>query len=496
MSEKVAVGPMEHLRGIAETKTLCAFFSRKEQRAWKIKGGLLLKIIIVGAGKVGFTLAQLLSGEGHDITIIDKNENSIRHASDALDVICIKGSGASPEVLKAAGVQSADVLLAATSLDEVNMLCSLAAKQLGVKYTVARIRDLEYTKNVSSFQRDMNIDMVINPEYATAIEISQLLRFPHATNIDTFFRGRVELLGMTVQAGDFIVGKSLSELSGKLRNLPFLFCAVQRQHEVTIPNGDFIPQPGDRLHLIGTPVGIQQFFRLLGRNLPKVNSVFIVGGSRIAQYLSGMLEQMNMSVTIVDNQEERCNFLSEAFPKALVLHGDGTDPELLASEHFTSHDSFIALTGRDEDNLLISLYAKQQGIKKVVAKCNRDNYFSIVHSAGLESVVSPKLITVGRILQVVRSFKNKKGSVMVALHRFADIEVEASEFVVNHTVHHLGTPLKDLPLKPGILIAAVLHQNKVSIPSGDTVLHQGERVIVVSYDQIILNFNDIYLDNP
>ncbi len=455
-----------------------------------------MKIIIVGAGKVGFTLAQLLSEEGHDITIIDKNENSIRHASDALDVICIKGSGASPDVLKAAGVQSADILLAATSLDEVNMLCSLAAKQLGVKYTVARIRDLDYTKNLSSFQRDMNIDMVINPEYAAAIEISQLLRFPHATNIDTFFRGRVELLGMNVQAGDFIVGKSLAELSYKLQPLPFLFCAAQRRDTVIIPNGSFVPQPGDRLHLIGTPVGTQQFFRLLGRNLPKVHSVFIVGGSRIAQYLSGMLEQMNMSVTIVDREEDRCRFLSEAIPRALILHGDGTDPELLASEHFTSHDSFIALTGRDEDNLLISLYAKQQGIKKVVAKCNRDNYFSIVHSAGLESVVSPKLVTVGRILQVIRSFHNKKGSVMVALHRLADTEVEASEFVINDAVRHLGTRLRDLPLKPGILIAAVLHQNKVSIPTGDTVLHQGDRIIVVSFDQIILNFNDIYLERP
>lgn len=451
-----------------------------------------MKIIIVGAGKVGFTLAAHLSDEQHDVTIIDKNDGAIRHASEALDVMCIKGSGASPSILKSAGIEDADFLLATTSLDEVNMLCSLAAKQLGAKYTVARIRDVEYTANLPSFQRDMNINMVINPEYATAIEISHLLRFPHATNIDTFFRGRVELLGTTVQEGDFIIGRSLAELSAKLQELPFLFCAAQRGAQIIIPNGSFVPQKGDRLYVIGSPLGIQQYFKILGRYVPKVHSVFIVGGSRIAHYLSKMLLQMRMSVTIVDNQEERCRFLSETMPSALILHGDGTDPELLASEHFTNHDAFIALTGRDEDNLLISLYAKQHGLKKVVAKCNRDNYFSIVHSAGLESVVSPKLITVSRILQVVRGFENKKGSIMVSLYRFADNEAEAAEFEINGTALHLDVPLKDLPLKPGILIAAIMRSGKITIPNGTTTILQGDRVIVVSSDQMILDFNDIY----
>lgn len=451
-----------------------------------------MKIIIVGAGKVGFTLAEQLSREQHDVTIIDRNEAAIRHASDALDVMCIKGSGASPATLKTAGAEQADFVLSATSLDEVNMLCSLMAKQLGAKYTIARIRDVDYTADLSAFQRDLNIDMVINPEFSTAIEISHLLRFPPAANIDTFLHGQVELLSTMVQEGDFIIGRSLSELSRKLQTLSFLFCAAQRGNEVIIPNGSFVPQVGDRLYVIGSPMGLHQYFRLLGRYVPKVHSVLIIGGSRIAHYLTHMLNEMHMKVTIVDNQEARCQFLSERLPNALLLCGDGTDQELLLTEHFTNHDAFIALTGRDEDNLLISLYAKQQGLKKVIAKSNRDNYTGIARSAGLESILSPKKVTVDRILRVVRGLEDKKSSIMVALYRFADNEAEAAEFEISKDTLYLGVPLKDLPLKPGVLLCAIFHQHKVIIPSGNDTIHAGDRIIVVSHDQVISEFNDIY----
>ena len=451
-----------------------------------------MKIIIIGAGKVGFTLAEHLSQENHDVTIIDKRETAIRHASDSLDVMCLKGSGASPGVLKQAGVAGADLVLSATSLDEVNMLCSLVAKQLGAKYTIARVRDVEYTADLSDFQRDLDIDMVINPEYSTAIEISHLLRFPAATNIDTFFRGKAELLGMTVREGDFIIGSPLADLSRRLQNLPFLFCGAERDGKVIIPKGSFTAQAGDKLYLIGTPNGIERYFLMLKRQLTKVQSVFIVGGSRIAHYLAHMLQGMHMSVTIVDNQEARCRLLSETLPQALILHGDGTDQELLATEHFSRNDAFISLTGRDEDNLLISLYAKQQGLKKVIAKCSRDTYVSIVRSAGLESIVSPKMVAVGRILQMVRSYENKAGGIMLSLYRFADDRAEAAEFEVSASAMHLGKPLKDLPLRPRVLIAAIFHEGEVIIPNGNHVIREGDRVIVVSYNQSIEDFNDIY----
>lgn len=452
-----------------------------------------MNIIIVGAGKVGFTLAEQLSSADHDVTIIDNNELAIRHASDALDVMCIKGSGASPASLKAAGASNADFVLATTSLDEVNMLCSLMAKQLGAKYTIVRIRDVEYTADLSAFRRDLNIDMVINPEFSTAIEISHLLRFPPAATIDTFLRGRVELLGTTVQEGDFIIGRSLSDLSRKLQPLPFLFCAAQRGEEVIIPHGDFVPQVGDALYVIGSPLGLHQYFRLLGRYVPKVNSVLMIGGSRIAHYLAQMLDQMHMKVTIVENRADRCEFLSDLLPRALILYGDGTDQELLMTEHFSNHDAFIALTGRDEDNLLIALYAKQQGLKKVIAKSNRDNYTGIARSAGLESILSPKMITVSSILRVVRGYEESKDNRMVALYRFADNDAEAAEFELTKDTLYLGVPLKDLPLKPGVLLSAILHQDKVTIPTGNDTLYLGDRVIVVSHDQPISAFNDIYL---
>lgn len=453
-----------------------------------------MKIIIVGAGKVGFTLAEHLSREEHDVTIIDRNEAAIRHASDALDVMCIKGSGASPATLTAAGAEGADFVLAATSMDEVNMLCSLMSKQLGAKYTIARIRDVEYTADLSAFRRDLNIDMVINPEYSTAIEISHLLRFPPAANIDTFLRGRVELLSTKVQEGDFIIGHSLAELSRKLQTLSFLFCAAQRGGEVIIPNGNFVPELGDILYVIGSPVGLHQYFRLLGRYVPKVSSVLMIGGSRIAHYLTQMLDQMHMKVCIVENQLARCEFLSERLTKALILHGDGTDQELLMTEHFANHDAFIALTGRDEDNLLIALYAKQQGLKKVIAKSNRNNYTDIARSAGLESIISPKMITVSSILRVVRGYEESKDNRMVALYRFADDEAEAAEFEITKDTLYLGVALKDLPLKPGVLLSAILHQDKVTIPSGNDTLYLGDRVIVVSHKQFIANFNDIYIE--
>jgi trk system potassium uptake protein TrkA len=453
-----------------------------------------LNIIIIGAGKVGFTLAAQLSREKHNVTIIDKNDDALRRAGDALDVMAIRGSGASPSVLKQAGVASADFLLAATSFDEVNMLCSLVAKRLGAKYTVARIRDVEYTANLSSFQRDLDIDMVINPEYATAIEISHLIRFPPAANIDTFFRGRVELISTSVQAGDFLIGRSLASLSPKLQKLPLLFCAAERAEIPIIPNGNYVPQLGDKLYIIGTPKGLHEFFHLLGRYVPKVHSVFIVGGSRIAIYLAAMLErEMRIPVTIIESDAARCRHLSETLPKAQILQGDGTDQEVLATEHFTKHDAFVALTGRDEDNLLIALYARQQGLKKVIAKSNRDNYTDIGNSAGLESILSPKIITASRILRTIRELDNKKGNIMTSLYRFADSGIEAAEFKISETARNLNTPLKDLSLKPGILIAAISHDGKVLIPNGASAFTLRDRVILVYYDQTILDFNDIFL---
>ena len=451
-----------------------------------------MKIIIVGDGKVGFTLAEHLSREEHDVTIIDTSDNALQKASDTLDVMCIKGNGASLTALKEAGADTADLLIAVTNLDEVNMVCCLTGKRLGAKYTIARVRNFEYTAAQGMLKMGMGIDLLINPENDTAVEISRILRFPSAANIETFYRGRVELMSFRAREEDFFIGQPLSALSRKVRDLPILFCAAERNEEVLIPDGSFVPQVGDKLYLIGAPLGLHGFFELMGRYAPKIRNVFVVVGGRITFYLAALMERMNMKVTIVERKEERCRQLSELLPHTLVINGDGTDQELLESENMAANDAFVALTDRDEDNLIISLYALQKGLKKVVAKCNRQNYTGIVQHLGLDSVISPKLITAGHILQVVRGMQNSKGSVMNALYRIAEGGAEAAEFAVNGTTRHLHTPLKDLRLKRGVLIAVIIHQGQVIIPVGSSVISSGDTVIIISRGMGILDVNDIY----
>ena len=454
-----------------------------------------MKIIIVGNGKVGFTLAEHLSQEEHDVTVIDTNDEALRHASDALDVMCVKGNGAAISPLEEAGVSTADVVIAATNLDEMNMVCCLTAKRLGAKFTIARVRNVEYAMEFSHLKDELGVDLAINPENATAVEISRLLRFPPAANIETFCRGRVELIGFRVREGDFLVGAPLSAQSRKLQSLSMLLCAAERENgEVVIPDGSFVPQVGDHLYLVGDPVGLTSFFRLLGRHTPKSRDVLVVGGGRIAHYLAVILDRIGMHVKIIERSMERCRHLSEVLPHAMILCGDGTDQELLEQENVSATDAFVALTDRDEDNLIISLYAMQQGIAKVVAKSNRQNYAGIAHAAGLDSVISPKLITAGQILQVVRGMQNSKGSIMNALYKIADGHAEAMEFVANETTRYQGVPLKELKLKKGILIAVLVHDGRIIIPDGSAVISAGDTVIIVSRSHGILDINDIYDD--
>ncbi len=463
------------------------WFERKEES---------LKIIIVGDGKVGFALAEHLSQEEHDVTVIDTNDDALRRASEALDVLCVKGNGASITALREAQAGTADVVIAATSMDEINMVCALAAKRLGAGYTIARVRNVEYAMELALLKDALGIDMVINPENATAVEISRLLRFPQAADLETFCRGRVELISFRVREGDFVADQPLSALSGKLQELPMLFCAAERgEGDVVIPNGAFVPRVGDRLYIIGQPTGLTDFFRLLGRHTPKIRNAFLVGGGRIAYYLAAILDRLGIQVKIVERSEERCRVLSEALPRATILCGDGTDQQLLEEEDVSAADAFVALTDRDEDNLIVSLYAMQQGIPKVVAKSNRQNYEGIAHAAGLDSVISPKYITAGQILQVVRGMQNSKGSIMNALYKIADGHTEAMEFVANETTRYRGVPLKELKLKEGILIAVLVHQGKIIIPDGSAVISAGDTVIIVSRSHGILDINDIY-DDP
>ena len=376
--------------------------------------------------------------------------------------------------------------------DEVNMVCSLTAKSLGAKYTIARIRNQEYTASVAELRRNLKIDMAINPENSTAVEISRLLRFPSAANIETFCRGKVELMGFRLQEGDFLVGSPLYALPDRVKKLALLFCAVDRGGEVSIPNGSFVPKAGDKLYMVGRPDSLDQFFRQLGRYAPKVKQVFLVGGGKVSMYLAAILDRMGIRLKIIEHNEERCRLISERFPRVTVICGDGTDSELLESENLTASDAFVALTDRDEDNLIISLYAMQQGLSKVITKCNRQNYAGIVRSLGLDSVISPKFVTASNIVHVVRGLQNSQGSVMNSLHRIADGGAEAMEFTVGPGTKHLGVPLKDLKLRPGVLLAVIVRKNIIIIPEGSSFLQKDDRVIIIAREGGVLDLNDIY----
>lgn len=453
-----------------------------------------MKIVIVGGGKVGYTLAAALSAENHDITIIDNNEDALSRASDTLDVMCIKGNGASVTALAEAGAADADVLMAVTSRDEINMLCCLLGKRLGTAFTIARIRDVEYSRELDVLKQGVGLDMVINPELATAVEVSRLVRFPSADNIETFCRGRVELVGFRTQKGDFLSGQPLSALTRQLQNLPVLICAVERGEQFFIPNGSFVIEQGDMVYIIGELYGVAAFFRILGRLTPKAKTVLMVGGGRIAHYLSEILDKLGMKVKIIEKDEERCLHLSEELPKALVLCGDGTDQELLDVENLHGVDVFLAITGHDEENLITALYARQCGVPKVIAKANRQNYAGVARAVGIDSIISPKLITANEILRVVRGMESSEGSVMSTLYRIAGGRAEATEFVAGPSTRNLGVPLKKLRLKPGILLAVIAHGNALTIPEGNSVLSSGDSVIVIAEGGAIRDLNDIYAE--
>ena len=455
-----------------------------------------MDIVIVGSGKVGFSLAEQLVREEHNVTIIDNDEEALHRAGDQLDVMTVRGNGVATAALREAGAGNADLLVAATNSDEVNMVCCLTAKDLGAKYTIARIRNQEYTSSVADLRRDLKIDMVINPENTTAVEISRLLRFPSAANIETFCRGLVELMGFRLQEGDFLVGAPLYNLPGQIKKLSLLFCAVDRNGEVSIPNGSFVPQAGDKLYLIGRPDSLDQFFRQLGRYAPKVKQVFLVGGGKISMYLANILDRMGIRLKIIEHSEERCRLISERFPRVTVICGDGTDSELLESENLTASDAFISLTDRDEENLIISLYAMQQGLGKVITKCNRQSYAGIVRSLGLDSVISPKFVTASHILHVVRGMQNSQGSVMNSLHRIADGGAEAMEFTVGPGTRSLNVPLKELKLRPGVLLAVIVRGKDIIIPEGSSFLQEGDQVIIIARDGGVLDLNDIYAAEP
>lgn len=451
-----------------------------------------MRILVVGDGKVGHTLAEHLTQEEHDVVIIDRDEETLQRCEDTLDVLCVRGNGANAKTLIDAGVDKADIVIAATASDETNMLCCLIAKRLGAEYSIARIRDPEYNESLTLLQRELGIDMAINPERATALEISRLLRFPFASNIESFAKGHVEMVEFRAQEKDSITGHPLKDLSSHLPGIPrVLYAAIERNGDVIIPNGETVIHPGDRVHVAADMVTITNYFRYMGKNSLRVKNVMLLGGGRISYYLAKMIVPMGIHVSLIEINPQKALALSEALPHVNVILGDGTDQELLDQEGLKQMDAFVALCDRDEENLMTGLFAAKQGVPKVIVKNNRVSYADIISAMGLDSIVSPKSITCANILRYVRARVNGQGASVEKLYRLVNGKAEALEFVARGGDPYIGVPLRSLTVRPNTLVVVIVRGGKIIVPFGNDHIEDGDRVVIMACESGISDLNEV-----
>ena len=450
-----------------------------------------MNIIVAGCGKVGTAIASNLVAEGHDLTVIDNNRKVLADVTDVYDVIGVYGNSVDSAILSEAGVDKADLFVSTTQSDELNMLSCFLAKKLGAKHTIARIRNIEYNQSSLEFVRQqLDLSSSINPEYLAAHEISNIIKCPAAAKIESFSRRAFEIVEITIRQGSVLHGLTLKEMRSKLKT-KCLICSVQRNDTVTIPDGNFVLNSGDKIGITATPAHIQEFLTEIGYIQKRIKSVMILGGSKTAIYLAKMLEASGVSVKVIEQNLEVCHQLSEELPKSVIIHGDGAHQELLDEEGIASTDAFISLTGMDEENILISYYALSRGVPKIITKVSKDELFVMAERLGLDSVITPKKIVADLIVRYARAIDNSKGSNVETLYKLMDDKCEAIEFKVKSGSKTIGVPLKNMKLKPMILIAGILRGNQPITPSGDDQIALGDRVIVFSTDQHLNDLDDI-----
>lgn len=450
-----------------------------------------MKIVIIGAGKVGYQIAKQLCEENYDVTLIDTNLTKLREISNKLDVFCVSGDGVSVEVQKEAEVPHADLVIACAPTDEINMLSCLIAKRLGAKNTIARVRNPIYYEQIELLREDLHLSMTINPELAVANEIARVLIFPSASKVETFAKGKVELVELTVRDDNPIIGMSLAEMYRKLK-IKVLVCAVQRGTEVYIPDGSFTIKEGDKIHVAASHQALEEFFKETGARKRKIKKVIIGGGGRVGFYLAKQLCSMGMDVKLIEQNRNKCEELCELLPKATIICGDATEHDLLMEENIGEADAFVTLTGLDEENIIAGLFANIQGVKKIVAKVNEDSRIKMVQGLGIDSIVSAKNTTADVILSYVRAKQNSYSSANVeTMYRLVDDRVEALEFIIKDRTPYTSIPLKDLKFKPNNLIACIARGNQIIIPSGNDSFQEGDSVVIVTKDKKVQDIKDI-----
>jgi trk system potassium uptake protein TrkA len=450
-----------------------------------------MKVIVIGDGNLGYNLAKSISMDGgNDITIIEKNAGMKNRTIENLDVRYITGNGASAKTLIEAGVRDTDLLIASTSGDEMNMVCSLMAKRLGASHTIARIRDPEYADELSQIKADMGLDLVINPERAVGEEIAKLLEFPPAISVELFADGRVEMAEIKAAAGMPIVGMPLEEMSRETGS-SVLIGAILRDGNVIIPRGSDVILAGDTVYIVGRPLMVFRFCERIGMRAQKIKNVMVAGGGRIGYYLAKSLNGTGISVKIIESRYERCVELAEILPQSLVINGDASDSALLRAENIGNMGGFVSVTDKDEENLMTALLAKRNGVPKVVAKIDRAEYADILGDIGIDNLVSARAVTANYILRFARGLQNAMGNFANTLYKIVGDRAEAIEFSANKSARLLGRPLKDLSLAPDVLVLAIVRKNDVIIPHGNDSIEENDSVILITKGRKLLDLNDI-----
>lgn len=451
-----------------------------------------MKILIIGDGKIGSILAEQLSLEKHEVTLVDRSAERLGQSNNELDVMIVEGDGASRAVQLEAGADKADLVIACTGEDERNLLCCLIAKKLGARHTIARVRNPLYAEELSLIQDDLGLSMTINPEETCATEMARVLRFPSAIKIDTFAKGHVEIHKTNVAKGSPLDGLTLRDI-GKFR-ANVLICAVERgAQDVIIPSGDFQLRSGDRISVVASPVDAHRFFRQVGVVANRVRQVMLIGGGRMGYYLGRQLLASGMDVKIVEFDFKRCEELSELLPDATIIHGDGTDQRLLQEEGIEHMDAVAALTGIDEENIIISLYAGNTTKAKVITKISRDTYEPLVEKLSLGSVFYPRNICADNVVRYVRAMQDSDAyASMETMCKIVSNKVEALEFRVTANADFCGIPLQDLHLKDELLIGCICRGDKFITPRGSDTIEVGDSVIVVTTISGLRSLNDIF----
>lgn len=450
-----------------------------------------MQILIVGCGNVGLTLVQQLSKEGHNVTVIEEKSSVVQNVVNNFDVMGIVGNGASFSIMKDAGIATADLMIAVTDSDELNLLCCLIAKKAGNCHTIARVRNPIYKKEINFIKEELGLSMVINPEEAAASEAERLLKLPSATKIETFSRGRAELVKLVIDEQSRLKDLALRDIPSDLKN-QIVISVVSRGNEVYIPDGNFILRAGDEITTFGSSRGTLNFFKKLGLPTAKVHSTIIVGGGETGFYLAKQLISMGIKVTIFERDADRCKELTDILPQALIINGDGTDKDMLMEEGITATESFVALTNLDEENIMLSMYVKSINPKaKLITKVHRVNYGDIIGSLGIGSIIYPKNITADRIVKFVRGMSATQDSNIETLYKLNDERVEALEFIVLKGSPVIGVPLAKMKLKKGINIACINHFGEIITPGGDSIISDGDSVIVVTTLMGLKDISDI-----